>query len=293
MTELDVTTKWKKDLKRALKTMSPYKFEEFCRELVKAMGVEIDENVGVKKSRDEGLDGFGYITSEDFRTVRIGIQAKRYGSNNHVGYEKINSFRGALINKAEYGILITTSTFTKDAKDNARGNTPVITLIDGDGICDLVAKYQLHVTPVTVYRLGDFYKNDDMNETSSAPTAIISEPQTKVYHLDDDVSLVNSSPSQLIFGSKVIPVATWSKLLVAFLNEVVQIDDLQKLHQALKSEPQRSSLRRLFTWKKVGVVKLVNGVEITTNFNTQNKCDLIQKIAEIYNIKDQVAYTLK
>ena len=62
---------------------------------------------------------------------------------------------------AEYGIFIATSDFTRKAMKTAREGTRVITLINGDQICDLVAKYNYYVKPVTTYRLKKFYFDED------------------------------------------------------------------------------------------------------------------------------------
>ena len=35
--------------------------------------------------------------------------------------------------------------------------TKIITLIDGERLVDLVAKYELYVTPVVTYELGEFF----------------------------------------------------------------------------------------------------------------------------------------
>lgn len=62
---------------------------------------------------------------------------------------------------AEYGIFIATSDFTREAMKTSREGTRVITLINGDQICDLVAKYYYYVEPVTTYRLKNFYSDED------------------------------------------------------------------------------------------------------------------------------------
>ena len=70
----DSKENWRVELTRALKSMSPQKFETFARGLVKEMGVKLDEKIGVSYTNDCGLDGFGYITStDDFRTNRVAI----------------------------------------------------------------------------------------------------------------------------------------------------------------------------------------------------------------------------
>lgn len=151
---------WRDLLIEALKAMSPKKFELFCRRLIKQMGVEIDTKIGVQFVADGGLDGFGYITSDEFRTTRVAIQAKRWEGS--VSSPEIDKFRGSMDkHNAEFGVFITTSSFTKNAIEASRVGTRVITLIDGDTICDLVAKYELEVIPVMTYELNDFYLTED------------------------------------------------------------------------------------------------------------------------------------
>ncbi len=62
---------------------------------------------------------------------------------------------------AEYGIFITTSYFTDNAKKKAVQGSKSVTLIDGRRIAELVAEYQLHVTPVETFTLDDYYFEKD------------------------------------------------------------------------------------------------------------------------------------
>lgn len=151
---------WKAELLAALAKMPPQKFEMFSRGLLIHMGVDLDDNIGVRYVGDGGLDGFGYITSDDFRTTRVALQAKRWDGK--VSAPEIDKFRGAMDKyNAEYGIFITTSDFTRDALKTAKEGTRVITLINGDKICDLVAKYHYYVEPVTTYKLKSFFTDDE------------------------------------------------------------------------------------------------------------------------------------
>ena len=159
--EEDGSEEWRIKLLSALEHLTPGKFEMFCRALVRKMNVDIDETLGVKQSGDGGIDGYGYMTTDDFRTTRVAIQAKKWASDHLVSSPEIDKFRGAMDKyRAEYGIFITTSSYTRDAIHASRVGTRVITLIDGDHLTDLVAKYQLYVKPVTTYELGDFFKED-------------------------------------------------------------------------------------------------------------------------------------
>ena len=150
---------WREKLQTALNKLSSAKFEEFCRQLIKKMGVNIDEKIGVNVSGDGGIDGYGYLVNDDFRTTRVAIQAKRWNLNNSVSSPEIDKFRGAMDKfRAEYGIFITTSSFTRDAIKAARSGTRVITLIDGEKLLDLTAKYQVFVTPKMTYEIDkDFF----------------------------------------------------------------------------------------------------------------------------------------
>ena len=152
---------WKTELLNAIKKFSPAKFERFSRLLVTEMGVKMDKSIGVALSSDHGLDGFGYFQSDDFRTSRVAIQCKRYDSAN-VGEAQIRDFIGSMyLQKAEYGIFITTSYFTPQARAMAvQGDRPV-TLIDGQALTDLIEKYQLKIHPVTTYKLDDYYYEEE------------------------------------------------------------------------------------------------------------------------------------
>lgn len=148
---------WKTQLLDQIKKFSPSKFESFSRLLISKMGVKIDKTKGVKLSGDHGIDGFGYFRSDEFRTSRVAIQCKRY-TRGSVGESEIRDFKGTMDSfNAEYGIFVTTSSFTDTAKNIAIQGNRTVTLIDGQELCDLVEKYKLHITPVTTYSLDDYY----------------------------------------------------------------------------------------------------------------------------------------
>lgn len=139
---------WRKELKQKLVTMDPYKFELFCRGLLRKMGITIDKEKGVNKSNDGGIDGYGYSINSNYRTERVALQCKRFNDGS-VGSKTINEFKGAIASySAEYGIFITTSTFTKNAIETAQtGNTP-ITTIDGEQLIDLIDQLEYKVRRV-------------------------------------------------------------------------------------------------------------------------------------------------
>lgn len=151
---------WKAELLAALAKMPPQKFEIFSRGLLIHMGVDLDDNIGVRYVGDGGLDGFGYITSDDFRTTRVALQTKQWDGK--VSAPEIDKFRGAMDKyNAEYGIFITTSDFTREAMKTAKAGTRIITLINEDKLCDLVAKYHYYAEPVTTYKLKSFFTDNE------------------------------------------------------------------------------------------------------------------------------------
>nr|WP_225353458.1 restriction endonuclease [Lacticaseibacillus thailandensis] len=153
----DPEDSWKAELLVRIKQFSPAKFEQFARLLIHQMGVRIDAKMGKVISGDHGIDGFGYFQSDEFRTSRVAIQAKRYGDG-PVGEPEIDKFKGVMDSfNAEYGIFITTSHFTDGAKRKAVQGAKSVTLIDGQGIVQLVEKYQLHISPVQTFELDDYY----------------------------------------------------------------------------------------------------------------------------------------
>lgn len=156
-----INTNWKLQLLEQLKQFTPAKFEQFSRLLISKMGVTIDKHRGVVLSGDHGIDGFGYFTSDEFRTSRVAIQCKRF-TNGAVSEPDIDKFKGVMDSfNAEYGIFITTSYFTNKAKAKAMKGNNTVTLIDGQQLADLVEKYQLHITPVNTFALDEYYFEKD------------------------------------------------------------------------------------------------------------------------------------
>lgn len=97
--------------------MSPYDFEEFIARLFKFMGYETE---ATQKSGDYGVDVVANNGVE-----KIAIQCKKYHDGNKVGNQAVQMLLGAMQFKnlrADKGILITTSGFTKQAYEQAEDN---------------------------------------------------------------------------------------------------------------------------------------------------------------------------
>ena len=73
------------------------------------------------------------------------LQCKRYKGS--VGAPAVRDFRGAMAGRTDKGLLITTGYFTEDARREAtRDGAPVLDLIDGARLCQLLKDYGLGVT---------------------------------------------------------------------------------------------------------------------------------------------------
>lgn len=143
----------------------PSFFEKMVVDLLLAMGYGCDDNAGrvIGKAHDGGIDG---IISEDKLGLNlIYIQAKRYNEGNSVGRPEIQRFIGAM-QKAEKGVFITTSKFTKEALEFANAETRKhIRLIDGETLVDLMIKHSVGLEKVkeyVVYKVNEDYFSDNL-----------------------------------------------------------------------------------------------------------------------------------
>ena len=146
-----------------IKQFSPKKFESFSRKLLSKMGIVFDNEKGIMMSNDHGIDGYGIFESDEFRTNKVVIQCKRY-TDGHIGEPEIDKFRGVISKfSADYGIFITTTHFSENAKKAANQVNPIITLIDGQRLINLIVKYGLGVKeiPVPFFSIDEYYNEKD------------------------------------------------------------------------------------------------------------------------------------
>jgi restriction system protein len=95
------------------------------------------------RSGDEGIDGLG-VYRLSLISFPVFFQCKRYRGSVRAG--AVRDFRGAMAGRGDKGLLITTGTFTSEAKQEAtRNGAPPIDLIDGDSLCELLKQHSLGV----------------------------------------------------------------------------------------------------------------------------------------------------
>ena len=133
---------WKGMLLERLMETSPQAFEHLAGALLQAAGFDDVEVTG--RSGDGGIDGLGVYRPAGLISFHTAFQCKRYQGS--VGASTVRDFRGSFIGRSERGIIITTGTFTRDARAEAgRAGANPVDLIDGDDLCELLMEHRLGV----------------------------------------------------------------------------------------------------------------------------------------------------
>jgi restriction system protein len=142
-----------KEMLVKMKSASPSFFERLVVELLVRMGYGgtlKDAGRAIGRSGDEGIDGI--IKEDRLGLDVIYIQAKKWEGT--VGRPEIQKFAGALQGfRAKKGIFITTSDFSKEAKEYASRIDSRIVLIDGETLWNLMIDFGLGVSTVASYEV--------------------------------------------------------------------------------------------------------------------------------------------
>ena len=139
--EEDDPDRWRNLLLERLLGLSPQAFERLVQRLLREAGFLNVEVLG--KSGDGGLDGIG-VYRPSLVSFPIYFQCKRYKGMVSAG--AVRDFRGAMAGRGEKGLLITTASFTKGAREEAtRDGAPPVDLVNGDELCNLLKEYRLGV----------------------------------------------------------------------------------------------------------------------------------------------------
>ncbi|MEO1440646.1 MAG: restriction endonuclease [Chloroflexota bacterium] len=160
----DLRQKLKRDLLERIKTNTPQFFESLVIDLMLAMGYggsRRDAGEAVGRSGDGGIDGI--IKEDRLGLNNIYIQAKRW--ENTVGRPEVQAFSGALdMHRANRGVFITTSQFSREAIEFVGRIGKKIILIDGSYLADLMIDYSVGVIikeTYIVYELNENYFDDE------------------------------------------------------------------------------------------------------------------------------------
>jgi len=158
------------DLLARVKSCPPDFFERLVVRLLTTIGYGgslTDAGRAIGKSGDGGIDGV--IKEDKLGLDLLYIQAKRW-DNATVGRPEIQKFVGALQGRrAKKGIFITTSTFSKDARDYADHIESRVILIDGMQLAELMFDYGIGATTANSYAVkridSDFFEDEGSTDT--------------------------------------------------------------------------------------------------------------------------------
>lgn len=139
------------ELLQTLKNCSSNLFEKIVVDVLVKMGYggnRLDAGEALGKPRDGGIDGI--IKEDRLGLDTIYIQAKKWEGS--VGRPDVQKFAGALQGmRAKKGVLITTSSFTRDAIEYVAHLENKIVLIDGQMLADLMIDFNVGISPVEKY----------------------------------------------------------------------------------------------------------------------------------------------
>jgi restriction system protein len=132
---------WREQLLDVLLALEPDRFERLCQRMLRESGFVKVEVTG--RSGDGGIDGTG-VLRVNLLSFHVLFQSKRWKGS--VGSGVVRDFRGAMVGRADKGLIITTGNFTADARREAtRDGAPAIDLIDGEALCDLLRDHGIGV----------------------------------------------------------------------------------------------------------------------------------------------------
>lgn len=152
VSEPDEVKPWRARLADILQNMNPYGFERLTQRVLRECGFSQVEVT--KKSGDGGIDGTGKLKINGIFSFKVAFQCKRYSGL--VGSGAIRDFRGSLTTDIEKGVLITTGTFSKAAKEEASNSgKQQIDLIDGEELISKIAEYGIGVKEVKSYEIDE------------------------------------------------------------------------------------------------------------------------------------------
>ena len=148
--DLEQELEWKQRVLATILKMSPDAFERLSQRLLRESGFTQVEVTG--KSGDGGIDGKGVLRLGGLINFQVVFQSKRYVGT--VGSGTVRDFRGAMIGRADKGLIISTGTFSRAARAEAiRDGAPAIDLVDGQELAELLKKCELGVQTVLVEKV--------------------------------------------------------------------------------------------------------------------------------------------
>jgi restriction system protein len=117
----------------------------------------------VGRSGDGGIDGV--IQEDALGLDAVYIQAKRYKDGSTIGSPQLHSFIGSLVgHRATKGVFVTTSAFTRDAREYVNTVHHRVVLIDGNELARHLVRHGVGVREdrtIIVKKLDEDYFTEE------------------------------------------------------------------------------------------------------------------------------------
>jgi restriction system protein len=152
-----ISRNYRSDLVELLLRLPASGFERLSQRLLREAG--FTQVVVTGSSGDGGIDGYGTLQINPLVSFKVLFQCKRYTKS--VAPSHVRDFRGAMAGRADKGIIITTGTFTAEARREAsRDGVPPIELIDGEKLVDMLEHLELGLRPGSTYEIDESFFNE-------------------------------------------------------------------------------------------------------------------------------------
>lgn len=149
-----ISRKYQTEVVDLMLKLPPSGFEQLSQRILREAGFL--QVVVTGSSGDGGIDGHGTVKINSLVSFKVLFQCKRYAKA--VSPSDVRDFRGAMAGRADKGIIITTGTFTTEARREAsRDGVPPIELIDGEKLVDMLGHLELGLKPVTTFEIDDAF----------------------------------------------------------------------------------------------------------------------------------------
>ncbi len=134
--------------------LPPAGFERLSQRLLREAGFTQVTVTG--RAGDGGIDGYGTLQVNPLVSFKVLFQCKRYTGS--VSPSQVRDFRGAMSGRADKGIIISTGTYTAEARREAsRDGAPPVELIDGEKLVGMFKDLELGLKPVKTYEIDDSF----------------------------------------------------------------------------------------------------------------------------------------
>lgn len=121
-----------------LRKLTPREFEKLLADLLSDMGWEVELT---KQTRDGGSDILAYMNTDIGRLLCL-VEAKHYREDRKIGVDLVRNLYGTLCDaQANSAMLVTSSTFTKDAKEFQQKHQYQLNLRDYADVVTWILKY--------------------------------------------------------------------------------------------------------------------------------------------------------